>query len=341
MRENKNRDPYLDYVVIEVIGQGSLGSVEKVRRKNRLDGVGESGEEEARRERVGGATIFGTGGMFRMCCGGESERSDGDGGDNSRPSCWFDALSRFGLRARHDGAFRSMSFSVTDSPSVSDTDTAATPSDVAAATLEETWSLHQTRHAPTKQQSRQYALKSIRLDRTSYGAEAELRNEIDILRSLDHPHIVKSVETYEYRRKIYLVLDLCEGGDLYVLDPYSESEAARIVGQLVGALAFIHRRGIVHRDLKYENVMFMHKPNRKRLNIKLIDFGLSMKYGNNRNRKWDENGDAVMTDFVGTMYTMAPEVIRGNYTYRCDLWSIGVMAYMLLSSQIPFCGKDR
>ncbi|EED86868.1 predicted protein, partial [Thalassiosira pseudonana CCMP1335] len=170
--------------------------------------------------------------------------------------------------------------------------------------------------------------------------EAELRNEISILRALDHPHIVHIIEAYEYKRMIYLVLDLCEGGDLYVLDPYSEVEAKSILRQLFQAVGYMHRRGIVHRDLKYENVMFVNlQRGRSRMAIKLIDFGLSMKYGKAKS-KWNSKKETIMTDFVGTIYTMAPEVIKGNYTYKCDMWSLGVMAYMLFSSQIPFIGKD-
>jgi len=187
---------------------------------------------------------------------------------------------------------------------------------------------------------RRYALKSIRLDRTLSKVssdEAELRNEISILRSLDHPHIVHIIETYEYSNNIYMVIDLCEhGGDLYVWDPYEEYEAKSIVRQLLMAVSYMHHRGIVHRDLKYENVMFSNR-DRSKLEIKLIDFGLSMKYGKSKGKL---DMSVTMTDFVGTIYTMAPEVIRGSYTYKCDLWSIGVMAYMLLSSQIPFCGRD-
>eukprot|EP00970_Alexandrium_tamarense_P011230 scaffold2409_cov230-Alexandrium_tamarense.AAC.10 len=173
-------------------------------------------------------------------------------------------------------------------------------------------------HSNNKSQHplRKYALKSIRLDRTegsSFGGsaisstdEAELRNEISILRALDHPHIVHIIEAYEYKRMIYLVLDLCEGGDLYVLDPYSEVEAKSILRQLFQAVGYMHRRGI---------------------------------YGKAKS-KWNSKKETIMTDFVGTIYTMAPEVIKGNYTYKCDMWSLGVMAYMLFSSQIPFIGKD-
>jgi serine/threonine protein kinase len=125
---------------------------------------------------------------------------------------------------------------------------------------------------------RRYALKSIRLDRTQQKAngtavstadEAELRNEIAVLRSLDHPHIVHIIETYEYRRSIYLLIDLCEGGDLYVMDPYTEGEARGIMKQLCQAVSYMHRRGVVHRDLKYENVMFVDCADRSRMSIKV------------------------------------------------------------------------
>ena len=130
---------------------------------------------------------------------------------------------------------------------------------------------------------------------------------------------------------MYLVLDLCEGGDLYVHDPYTEIEARTIVRQLLRAVGYMHRRGIVHRDLKYENVMFttvtpiktisspttIHDDDgggpkyydKGKLEIKVIDFGLSKKYG-----KRVDMADTLMNDFVGTIYTMAPEVIKGDYT---------------------------
>jgi len=247
---------------------------------------------------------------------------------------------------------------------------------------------HSSGHYSQPHPLRRYALKSIRLDRTTeaptsfFGSggsksksndskhrqsrdsakrtssdsdnntdnraitatdEAELRNEISILRSLSHPNIVKLIETYEYRRMTYLVLDLCQGGDLYVRDPYEEWEAKEIMTQLMMAVGYMHRRGIVHRDLKYENVMFVEpRHGKSRLEIKIIDFGLSKKYANRGRTKNNAHGldNTIMTDFVGTIYTMSPEVLKGQYTYKTDVWSLGVMAYMLLSSQIPFCGKD-
>ena len=84
----------------------------------------------------------------------------------------------------------------------------------------------------------------------------ELQNEIDILRSMDHPNIVKAHEVYTYKKQIYLVLELCDGGDLYTRQPYSEREAAKIVAKLLSAVKYMHDHNIVHRDLKFENIMF-------------------------------------------------------------------------------------
>ncbi len=158
----------------------------------------------------------------------------------------------------------------------------------------------------------------------------ELRNEISILQSLDHPNIVKAYEVYETSVNIYLVLEHCSGGDLYTRVPYNEKESAKIVGKLVSAITHMHRHNISHRDLKFENIMFESKATDAE--IKLIDFGLSKKV---------VDGKKYMTEGVGTIYTMAPQVLRGVYTSQADLWSIGVIAYMLLSNTKPFYGKKR
>jgi serine/threonine protein kinase len=101
-----------------------------------------------------------------------------------------------------------------------------------------------------------YALKSIMLDRVSPAFVEELKNEINILRSMDHPNIVKAHEVYFYRKHIYLVLELCDGGDLYARGPYSERESAKITAKLLAAVKYMHDHSIVHRDLKFENIMF-------------------------------------------------------------------------------------
>ena len=137
-----------------------------------------------------------------------------------------------------------------------------------------------------------YALKTIDLKHICKEYIDELRNEIDILRTLDHPNIVKAYETYEYRRKLFLIMELCSGGDLHSRIPYTEEQSCHLIRKILLAVGYMHQRGIVHRDLKFENIMF--ESNSKFIcfsllfvnlfsidpdaEIKIIDFGLSAKF---------------------------------------------------------------
>jgi calcium-dependent protein kinase len=111
---------------------------------------------------------------------------------------------------------------------------------------------------------------------------------VEILRTLDHPHIVKAIETFDYHGQLRLVLELCSGGDLYTRDPYTEQQASGIVQSVLSAVAYLHSRNIVHRDLKFENIMFVSQS--LTAEVKLIDFGLSQKYAD----------DTHLHDAVGT-----------------------------------------
>jgi len=95
-----------------------------------------------------------------------------------------------------------------------------------------------------------FALKTINLSNLREECHDELRNEIDILKRMDHPNIVKAYETYERRGKLSLVMELCTGGDLYSRDPYTEKEACHIVHRILNAVAYMHLNNIVHRDCK-------------------------------------------------------------------------------------------
>jgi len=139
-------------------------------------------------------------------------------------------------------------------------------------------------------------------------------------------------EVYESRDEIYLVQELCVGGELFDrLDEqpdyhYTESQCAKLVKQMLCAVRYCHSKGIIHRDLKLENFLF--STNEAKSELKMIDFGLSkhFKYGE------------VQHEAVGTPYTVAPEVIHGAYDERCDVWAIGVITYLLLSGDPPFGG---
>ncbi|CAM9116176.1 unnamed protein product [Scytosiphon promiscuus] len=173
----------------------------------------------------------------------------------------------------------------------------------------------------------EYALKTIQLDKISAQLAKEMRNEIEILKRLDHPNIIRAIETFEADKEVYLIMKLCTGGDLHSRTPYTEKAAADIITKLLSATWYMHQQGIVHRDLKLENVVYESKA--RDADIFIIDYGLS---------KIVDTSEERMKEVVGTLYTMAPEVLNGGITYdkSCDMWSIGVMAFVLLSGDMPF-----
>mmetsp|Transcript_5722 Transcript_5722/g.6134 ORF Transcript_5722/g.6134 Transcript_5722/m.6134 type:complete len:474 (+) Transcript_5722:35-1456(+) len=155
--------------------------------------------------------------------------------------------------------------------------------------------------------------------------------EIEIMRHLDHPNIMKLYETFEDPRHVYLVMDLCTGGELFdrIIDKgrLSEAEARNVFLQIMRALFYCHSNKICHRDLKPENLVFDQKDGE---NLKLIDFGMAAKF---------RVGDKL-TKKLGTPYYIAPEVINRNYDEKCDVWSCGVIMYIMLCGYPPFHGDS-
>ena len=174
-----------------------------------------------------------------------------------------------------------------------------------------------------------YILKSIHKDHI--GDEAvldEMRSEIQTMSKLQHPNICRLIEAYERRRHIYLVMEFCSGGNLARRYPLEEGLACVVCKKILLAVEYIHSKGLAHRDIKLENIMLDGKGE-----IKLIDFGLATAYLSEDYKN--------MTDKVGTLYSMAPQVINGSYDEKCDLWSVGVVAYLLLSGEQPFWGPAK
>ena len=151
--------------------------------------------------------------------------------------------------------------------------------------------------------------------------EGRIKTEIDLLRATDHPNIIKLYDTFEDEEHLYLVMEECNGGELFqrLADNaknnknYTEKDAARIMKQILQAVNYLHNHGVCHRDLKPENILFSSMDPKSQ--IKIIDFGLS---------KVLNEMDQLMKGEVGTLYYMAPEVIMGNYNEKCDVWSCGV-----------------
>lgn len=189
-----------------------------------------------------------------------------------------------------------------------------------------------------KETGAEYAVKSLPLDRIGdiRGLE-QLKDELAILMEIDHPNIVKLEGVYESEDCIYLVQELCNGGDLFDrLDQqpeehYSEAQCARIIKQMLSAVRYIHSKSIIHRDLKLENFLFHgHGPDAE---LKMIDFGLSKHF---KSGEWHHEP-------VGTRYTVAPEVLKKTYDEKADVWAVGVITYLLLSGVAPFggCSEDE
>ncbi|CAM9326735.1 unnamed protein product [Ascophyllum nodosum] len=157
---------------------------------------------------------------------------------------------------------------------------------------------------------------------------ATLRNEIDLLTSLDHPNIIRAYESYEIGKDLHLVMELCRGGDLNKRT-YTEAQAADVVRMVLSAIMHAHQKGIIHRDLKFENILW--ESDAPDAHIKLIDFGMSARFQEGMH----------LTDRVGSVYTMAPEVLEGNYTKKADLWSIGCITFHLIAGEPPFECEDE
>lgn len=154
-----------------------------------------------------------------------------------------------------------------------------------------------------------------------------LKNEVGLMRMLDHPHIVKLYEVF-HDTSIYLVMELCSGGELFDAiikeSSFSEHRASGYMKQIFGAVFYLHKHAIVHRDLKPENLILQDtSPDAL---IKLIDFGIAAKMSPGK----------ALTQRVGTTSYVAPEVLLGEYNHKVDVWSCGVICYILLSGCPPF-----
>ncbi|XP_039058849.1 LOW QUALITY PROTEIN: calcium-dependent protein kinase SK5-like [Hibiscus syriacus] len=153
--------------------------------------------------------------------------------------------------------------------------------------------------------------------------------EIQIMHHLsEHPHVVRIRGTYEDQVSVHLVMELCEGGELFdrivKKGHYSEREAAKLIKTIVGVVENCHSLGVMHRDLKPENFLF--DTVQEDAALKATDFGLSVFY---------KPGE-FFSDVVGSPYYVAPEVLRKHYGPEADVWSAGVILYILLSGVPPF-----
>ena len=160
-------------------------------------------------------------------------------------------------------------------------------------------------------------------------------SELTVLKKCSHPNIMNVNEILEDNNNYYIVSELLEGGELFdrilEVSKFDEMKAAFIIKQVLLAINYMHQKNITHRDLKPENILLEHQ-DKDRLEIKISDFGFSCFFD-------PKDGlDLVL----GSPLYMAPEIIKGQkYNEKVDIWSIGVITYMLLSGRNPFPGKNK
>jgi len=208
----------------------------------------------------------------------------------------------------------------------------------------------------------QRAIKII--DKSKVSNVERFKLEVEIMMRLNHPSILRLFDYFEEKKVIYLVLELCSGGELFdrIVEKkyYNEEEARHIFKQIIKAIYYCHLNGVCHRDLKPENFIMLSKTDPYLL--KVIDFGLSRTFSNasttqatvfpfdakapkeielNKPSTTRRQTKAILKTKAGTPFYIAPEVLTGNYTEKCDVWSCGVILYILFCGYPPFYGENN
>lgn len=204
--------------------------------------------------------------------------------------------------------------------------------------MHQTYTIHETlgtgsfatvKRATKKSSEEQFAIKIIRKEKLDHKELSVIHDEAEIMSSVKHPHCVRMFELYETKKKLYMVLELLRGGELFdrivKKTHFSEMEAATATKEIAQAVKYLHSINIVHRDLKPENLIYESQDANSKL--KLTDFGLAKVAA----------ADRGMATACGTPGYVAPEVLMGlPYGPEVDLWSIGVILYIMLCGFPPF-----
>ncbi|CAG9314539.1 unnamed protein product [Blepharisma stoltei] len=167
---------------------------------------------------------------------------------------------------------------------------------------------------------------------TNDSTNAALEIELQILKSINHQNIVKLCDYFSEPKRIYVVSEFCNGGELFTeilrKKTFSEHRAALIIKQIFSGVAYLHQNQICHRNIKPENIL-MHEDENGSY-IKLSHFGSALQFEKNKQIK----------GIHGSSYYISPEVLGGTYNENCDLWSCGVILYILLAGYPPFNGNN-
>ncbi|KAG9406675.1 hypothetical protein AC1031_002995 [Aphanomyces cochlioides] len=197
-----------------------------------------------------------------------------------------------------------------------------------------TGSFATVKSAVCKVDNSKWAVKCIEKASLAPDDEEALRVEVEVLQMVDHPNIVKLKEVFDCPKTFYMVMEEMSGGELFdrivEKEKYSEREARAVVYKLAAALAYCHTLGIVHRDLKPENLLYASTEDNA--DIKIADFGLAKLI----------QGNSMMQTACGTPGYVAPEILEGKpYGGEVDMWSLGVITYILLCGFPPFYDENN
>ena len=181
------------------------------------------------------------------------------------------------------------------------------------------------------------AIKMIEKVQENMIDDLEIKNEVNILKTLSHPNIVKIYEFFDTAIYYYIVTEYCKNGELfsYITNLYNETQLSVLFYQVFSGLCYLHEKKILHRDLKLENLMVSEKEKdiatgEEYFWIKIIDFGTAKIFQKNKTEK----------TVIGSSYYIAPEVLRQKYNEKCDTWSVGVILFMTLAGFAPFDGDN-
>jgi len=182
-----------------------------------------------------------------------------------------------------------------------------------------------------KKDSKEFSVKCIKKEMVEGEDIKLLRREVQIMKKLDHPNILKLYEVYEDDKQFFLVMELVKGKELFdkIVERgmYSERDASNIIYQVVSAVDYLHENGIAHRDLKPENLLSAGEEENEI--VKIADFGFSKSFAG-------EDAEKLMTS-CGSPGYVAPEILTAeSYDKSVDMWSVGVIIYILLSGYPPF-----
>eukprot|EP00808_Paulinella_micropora_P007953 g69499.t1 len=191
------------------------------------------------------------------------------------------------------------------------------------------------KRAMRKEDGKQFAVKIIKKSDMEQDALARVHNEVEVMLKIDHPACVKMHQMFENEKHLVLVMEYIDGGDLFsYLENtnvfFSEDDAGMVCYRVAGALKYLHSKGIAHRDLKPENLLCVRKGDRT--DVKLSDFGEA---------KCLRPGETMLSPHGSPSY-VAPEILmHKDYGVECDIWSLGVILFALLSGTVPFNGEGN